>query len=467
MRRAFVWFISVTLLGLSASAVFGQYPYPYPPMQGSYPSPYGYSAPMPAYVPNPMMARPMPMPMPYPPMPMPMYPNAAPPPKVMVYGPLDRRMEPAMLPVPSKRDFAVATSAPMPSEDSFRLAQGDVKNLPVMSKQEMPQESCGPDEGFGAVCDPRCWQKPMRGKGHFIGEVGAYFLVPYATTRLAYTTTVNGESTVTDFPNFLAAGPRASWGYLCHTGWGVRANYGYLTGVVGQSAVVNPGANFKISSAFSTINSPTPSLESGIGFDNFDFRQRMQSHMVDLEFVKEASFLDTTFLFGVGGRYARINQSYTASRVNTGGPGAGLVSVALDREDLDSSSLFHGWGPTVSLEVVQPLSCGISAYGSVRGSFLFGNDRFSQNYHGQRRSTDETGVSSFVDTSASVDLYDHRYVSFIEPEAGLQFGRRIGRCYVYGRMGAVFQRWWDVGTATTFGGSLNMVGGTLRLGIVY
>jgi hypothetical protein len=398
--------------------------------------------------------------MPY--QPMPMYAQPAPQ-KVMVFGPLDQRMEPMTLPVPSKQDLVARPT----TSGGVRQVQAESNGPPVMTRQEMTPEACGSDGDVGALCDPRIYQKPTRGRGRFIGEVGAYFLAPFSSSRFAFNMTTDGQTEAVDFPHALNAGARTSLGYMFHTGWGVRGNYGFLTGVASQSAVVNPGSDLRISSAYATINAPSFALNNGIGYDNFDFRQRFQAHFADIELIKEACFLDTTFLFGVGGRYGRITQSYTASRTNPGGPGAGLTSVTLDQEDQNSSSFFEGWGPTVVGEVVQPLCGGVSAYGSIRGAFLFGTDRFAQTYRNQIRSTDAAGVTTFTDTTAASTLFDHRYVSFVEPELGLQFGRRMCGCYVFARLGAVYQRWWDVGTPTTFGGSLNMVGGTFRLGIVY
>ena len=55
---------------------------------------------------------------------------------------------------------------------------------------------------------------------------------------------------------------------------------------------------------------------------------------------------DNAFLFGVGARYARFTQSYSATRINQGGTN-GVLNVALDQQDLDISNRFEGWGPTV------------------------------------------------------------------------------------------------------------------------
>lgn len=454
MRRAFVWFVQALALTLSATSAFGQYPYPY-----AQPMPVPYGAPMPAYMPNPMMTQPMPYGNPpMMPAPVPMAPNG--PQKVFVFGPVDGGV-PAT--AQSRRDLPPAAPTPAP----IRQVQ-EVRTLPVPAKSDLPPEATGPESiyAIGEMTDPLRWDRPTRGKGHFIAEVGASFLAPFSSNRLAYTSTTGANASYTDFPNWLEVGPRTSVGYVFHTGWGVRSNYAYLNGVINQSAVVNPGSNTRVSSAFLTINAPSFASNNGIGFDNLDFHRRLQSHTADFELIKEGHFLDTTFLTAVGTRYGRMMQSYSATRTNQGGI-KGALSVALDREDLDSTSYFDGFGPTVAFEVIHPLgSHGFSAYGSVRGSFLWGIDRYGQTYRNQFRSVNN-GVPTFIDQTLTPSINDHRFVPIIEPEVGLQWGGRIGRCYVYGRLGAEYMRWWDVGTPITLHGGVNFVGGTARLGIVY
>lgn len=461
MRRAFAAFVWAIALSLSASTAFGQYPYPYPPMPVSYPPPYGYPAPMPAYAPN---ARPMyiPAPMRYP---------SPPAQNVLVYGPLTDGPITARPPNP----YSVAPGRNGPAAATgIRQVQAEVHAMPGIAKNELPPEACGaacgdfPDS-CGANCAPPRWDRPIRGHGHFIGEVAAYFLAPFPSSRFAYNTTTVGGSATTDFPTTVVVGERATVGYVCHTGWGVRGGFTNLNGVASQAVNNTVGSGALINTPFPlpfAIVSPSPGLAAGIGVDQFDFKQRIQMNIADIEILKESHFLDTTFLFSVGSRYARLMQSYTATRSNPGGAGAGLA-VLLDRQDLDSSSYFQGWGPTVSLEVVHPIVCGFSVYANARGSFLFGTDRFVLNRGQQLRTVNGAGVVTFLDASNTTTASDSRVDSSVEAEAGVQFGYRIRRCYLYSRAGAVYQRWWDVGTPTTANGNLQFVGGVVRAGISY
>src|SRR4029077_814976 len=84
-------------------------------------------------------------------------------------------------------------------------------------------ESCGP---FGCDAWPQygpldgyAREAARRGHGHLIGEVGAYFLVPLLSSRVAFTTTSPGSNGEELFPQNVDFGPRLSLGYMCHTGW--------------------------------------------------------------------------------------------------------------------------------------------------------------------------------------------------------------------------------------------------------
>ena len=506
MRRGFAFLLSLSALGLLAPAAFGQYPYPYgqmpqqygpmpqqyAPMPQQYAQPYGYPMPMPAYGPNPMMARPMVY------QPAPMMQQAGPAnnnTKVFVYGPLDEGVNvpanpvpvpPRYLPTPPKAASTPASvsqvQAPAPGLPTT-LSRGGYQTLPTYSKTDLMPEPSGMGYYDGPACGPSCgptcgpsgcppaYEPRMPGRGHFIGEVAATFLVPVFGNRTAFNTTAaNGTTTSTNFAQQLYVGPRASLGYVFHTGWGLRVDYWHYDGAAGTTtANGDPAVTIATPTAPLGITSPSAAsttLAQGIGIDQFTFRQRLDLHVADAEIVKEANCFDSAFLFSVGARYARITQSYAATRTNPGGTN-GVNTVGFDREDLNVANRFEGWGPTVSFDVVHPLtSWGLSTYGNARGSFMWGTDRFSQNYRNQNNSV-VGGVPVFTDTSTANAAFDNRFVSIVEAEVGLQYGCRIGGCYVFARTGAAFQRWWVVGSPTGSRGNLNFFGGTARVGVTY
>ncbi len=477
MRRVFAFFVAVSALGSMTSAAFGQYPYPYGPMPVQYTPPYGYPMPMPAYVPNQMMPQPMYYPQPammQPPM---MQPPAGRNTKVFVYGPLTDDPVPftqqapvAPMPYPQPLPAKSDPAASSVTQAQAVLMRGGPRTLPTYSKADLAPEACGPggDDSPPMGYLPKAYEPPMRGRGHFIGEAGANFLVPIISNRTAFTTTANGVTTNTEFPRQVDFGPHGSFGYMFHTGWGVRGDYDYLNGSISQATNNTTPATAVRTPLIGPfqINSPGTSLNAGIGIDQFNTTQRLERHIADIEFLKETHVLDTTFLFGAGGRYTRLTQSYAASRINPGG-GNAVVNVAVDREDVDSTHRFEGWGPTVSMEMIHPLRHGFSIYGDVRGSFLWGKDVLARSYHYRNRGADNVGNVNFTDTALANDVHDHRYVPSLDTELGIQYGCRVGRCYVYARTGVNFQRWWDVGSPNSSGGIISFIGGSARLGITY
>ena len=479
MRRGLAACVLVLVLGWMTPSVFGQYPYPYPP-PGYGPMPVQYL--QPAFAPHPAMMPPAP----YPP---PGWQPAPPRPTVFVYGPLTplEADQPQMTPVKSSQPPAhLPPTLPRRENGKSEKSTGShgaaaagrypIEQASYRKASYTSSEGCGP-LGCGdfcqeyGPCDPVYGKPPpaARGHGQFIGEVGAYFLVPVTNARPAFTTAIGGGvPDTTDFPQTVNFGPRVSLGYLCHTGWGFRANYWYLRGTTNQS-VTNSDLNTLIATPMAApflITSPSLTLQQGLGTDQLGFSQRIDINVADAEVLKECQFMDTTFLWNVGARYARIIQSYAATRTNVGGFN-GINVVNIDREELNSSSLFEGWGPTVGLEFIHRLgSSDCSIYGSVRGSFLFGVERFTQDYSAQRHSVD-AGVPTFFETATNNFASDSRILSIIETELGLQYGHRFGRCYVFTRAGGVYQRWWDVGSPISPTGSLSFLGGTARIGITY
>lgn len=469
MRRgSALLFLSLAVLGGISSTAYSQYPYPMP-----MPMPYG-GMPQYGYPQYPMPVRPVYYtPVMRPAMPHYQYP-AMPAPRVYSYGPLVEGAEPTAPitapPIPNTKPVIPPTNPTLPPFEGSRLPPPPnpsitgPKTLPTAPMGISPEACSDGQEGCGPFCDLPYYTPKVRGRGHWIAATGGYVLVPVGGGRPAFTTSTG----TTDFPNEVAIGPRVSLGYVLHNGWGVRGNYWYLRGDEDvattnsdPTAVINtPGAT-----GFS-IAGPSASLLGGLGADQYTFSQQLEMHVADLELVKERTILNTTLLCSFGVRYARILQDFHAERSNVGGTAGGTV-FTLDRQIADSSSRFEGWGPTASIDVVHPLTgWGLSFYGNGRGTWLWGVNRFSQSLNTQQRSV-TGGVDTFIDTTPSTTVLDHRTASVAEAELGLQLGFRAGRCYIYGRAGAAYQHWWRVGTPTSASGDLSLFGGTAMLGITY
>lgn len=464
MWRGFTFFFAIAVLGAIAPSSFGQYYYP------QMAQPYGQPGYMP-YPPQPMYYQPQPM------RPMQM---EQPAPRVYNFGPSNETLVPANE-VPAKPLPHAGVATPFPTMQGTLNVQptnGSYRALPHATKRgvfadaggvDYGEAPCGPNgcgpAGCGpAGCGPMTQHIPHRGKhghGHSIAEIGSYYLVPYLSNRTAFTNTTTGNTS--EFPMTMEYGGRASLGYIFHNTWGARFNYAYLTGL-SEVNTSNTVAATIINSAGPgplVLNGPSTALTAGIGTDSYNFRQRVEVHVGEFEFVKECHCFDTTILFGSGVRYARLFQNYHATRSNGGGNG--VTTISLDQVDLDVSNIFEGLGPTVSFEAIHPICSGFALYGNARGSFLWGNQTVNQSLRVQLRQD----ANPFTDTTTTSSANSNPFVTTGEVEFGLQHGWRLGRCYVFSRVGAVASRWWNVGSPNTSTGHLTFLGGTAMLGVTY
>jgi Legionella pneumophila major outer membrane protein precursor len=487
MRRNCTCVLAVAVLGWLSPSVFAQYYYnPYsPPMYNPAPG-YGYANPMmmrpPAYYYPPM---PMQQPAYYPPMqqqPAYYYPSRNSP-TMYNYGPLltdapapkttngSAKSIPALPSGIAKTNGITRTDAQVDGGCPGGCAPGaPLPNVHGPASCGDGCNSCG--DACNDSCAPKVPLAPLHPCGHFFGMVGLEFLVPYPQNRTAFSTTGAGAATTsTNFTQQVDYAPTATVGYVCHNGWGIRGDFLYLhanttltTSNADPTAVITtPGT------APFLLVSPSATLAAGIGTDQFTFTRSYDFKLADLEVVKECGIFDMFFTFGAGARYAEVTQSYTATRVNIGGVNAaGTVAVTADHEDLGFRSLFHGMGPTLSMEFFHPIkgSC-FSFYGTIRGSALFGVEQFHQEHNAQNVVTMIPGAPVSTAFSSITDSSTHRTVPMVDSELGIQIGKRFGHCYLFGRVGAVYNRWWDVGNPVASTGSLDIVGGTAKLGIIY
>jgi hypothetical protein len=471
MRRGYALILLMSVVGAWTPSAFGQYPYPYPqqppygPMPGQYgPPPYG-PMPPPGYYPQPMPQQQ--------------------PPRVFVYGPLTAMPPDPTAPLPGQgMPQPAPTKASKTTDQKSNVSQAQLTLPPAGAKDGAPV-SRGElvPESFGGTClDDICAPTPlydfipkdpvMPGHGHFLFEIGALAVVPYMNPHSMYqTTNALGGGNSTDFPRQADFGPSVQFGYIAHNGWGIRADYWYLHGDINETvANTNPAISFATPTIGGLqISGPSLPLANGIGTDQYHFAQRLDLQVADIEGIKECQFLDTTFLFGAGIRYAHFEQKYNATRSNPGGFDAFGDAVTFDRTDFSSLSRYEGWGPTFSFEMVHPIfKTNFALYANLRASFMWGTESFQQTERVQDRFSNFLGAAGFVDNSTAAAQLINRQIEVGEAEVGVQYGTRLGsRVYLYGRIGVSIQRWFNVGTPTTNNGDVEFFGGTAKIGLTF
>jgi hypothetical protein len=445
------------------------------PMQSMPMQPYGspYQYPNQWQMMRPPMYPPYPMPMPRPayynPPPVYSY-QPATPPRMLNYGPLQK-----------DGSVAVATDTPAGSTPANN---GVIKTNVTKTDhvESTPQASCAGGDcsagtcGAGGSCDA-CDAGPLKlgplpppqSHGHFFGDLGVEFLVLYPDMRAAYSTSSPTSSSTVNFAHEVDYAPYFQLGYVFQNGCGIRGDFWFLHGN-SNLTYTNSSLTTSVSTpAFPEIVSPSATLQAGIGTDQFTFTRSFDFKVGDVEFIKECNCFDMQFLFAVGARYAIMSQGYSASRTNGGGVSALTgTAVSQDTENLSLQSTFEGIGPTLSLECVNPIRTTCFAfYGSVRGSCLLGIERYYENHTLQSATTPLGGATTFVNNAFNNEISNNRAVPVVEAEFGIQFGKRVGRCYVFSRFGAVAGRWWDVGSSLSNNSNLDVLGGAFKLGVIY
>ncbi len=479
MRRAFTSLFCAAAFTLCAPLSNAQYYYPPAPtyyglMPVQYMPPYGVPgayAPMQRpvyYPPQQMMRQPMPMPMQYPPMQYP--PNYQPRPNT--YGPLAESQDIPVYPAPGQgkpnnaaRLPAVPASSSRPGK--FYATNNKTGEPPQQQTQPGPacaDGACGPEGCGPAGCiDPIFKRHHPYARGHCIGDFAALVLFPMST-RQAFTSSTTGTTTTiaNNFGSDANYAGRANLAFILHNGWGARASATYLVGDASQS-LTNTDAATTIKTPLGFALSPSASLTAATGTDVMQFRQVLTAFTGQAEIVKEAQWRKSTFLMGAGARYSDILQSYKATSTVDGSTANGNVSSVTQY----TYSRFAGIGPTISLELVQPVtSGGLALYANLRGSVIFGVDRFQNSNSADTVVVVGADVTTVTTSNQSV-AYDSRTATIADVELGVQYGKRVGSSYLFTRIGAVYQGWYNVGTPTSATGDLSLLGATAVLGITY
>ena len=165
----------------------------------------------------------------------------------------------------------------------------------------------------------------------------------------------------------------------------------------------------------------TAFLGTGTTGETITTQQDLELQTADLEFTSCFQACGGDMVAGFGVRYAKFHLGIHERQL-------GITSDLLESFDITQS--FEGVGPTVSLDLIRPLGCsGLSFYGSLRGSVVFGN------LHERDRDVDFTRG---VITGDSRHTFDTDKAQAI---ADLQVALQYCRCGCFVRGGWQAQYW--------------------------
>ncbi|MBI1900737.1 MAG: hypothetical protein HYS13_06460 [Planctomycetia bacterium] len=183
----------------------------------------------------------------------------------------------------------------------------------------------------------------------------------------------------------LEYSPRVEFGRVTDCGMGWRARWWNFDHTTAQSATgVDAQASFSGGDDNTTVE---------LDFvGNIAATHRLEVDVIDVE----ATVMSGNALFSAGVRYARMDQVYFAQQVGT----TNFIRAAHD---------FEGFGPTVGVDVLAPLSnSDLAGFVKVRGSLLYGESLF--------RANDET-------TAVLLRSLDNDLIGIAEIQLGVDWRR--------------------------------------------
>lgn len=235
--------------------------------------------------------------------------------------------------------------------------------------------------------------------------------------------------------------PRFWLGYIGCGGLGARLRYWDYDNVFTTSALATLDVE---AFAFSDGGVLQRRLDGDPG-DTIFARHDLELQTLDAEATQYFELWNMLFMGSLGLRYTRVEQQYQVL----------FTSPLGVQEELLHDHNFEGIGPTTGIEVWRPFGgAGLSLYGSLRGSILFGEV--------DQQIRESTGGLVFVERRDNVD----ESLAIGELGLGLQWtGSWLYNTDLFIRGGWEGQYWHGAGNANTTTGNMGLEGLTLALGL--
>ena len=299
------------------------------------------------------------------------------------------------------------------------------------------------DSSCDSCCDPCC-----RPCGIYAGFAAVWIRPSFEENTAFVVDPPPNDNFVTPFDYSYDVTPRIWLGYNSVCGLGIRGRYWeYDQEADVASLLVTSSSPLAFVEVSRAGNNLTRSAFAGVG-ETITAKHSLEMQVFDLEATKQLHPGGMTMMLGLGLRYAKIDQNFRATVTTSSG--------VID-ELVDHSHGFEGFGPTASLEILHPLCnpcCGLSAYGAIRGSVLFGD-----------ASQDILEIKGAGATVGRDRYRGDELLSIGEIEIGLQYA--LAFCYrtqAFVRVGYEGQIWWDAGGPLSTAGDMGLQGLSLGLG---
>ncbi len=364
-----------------------------------------------------------------------------------------------------------------------RLFSGAVALLFAVSR--LQAQTVDPNSVNDILMPPAVCAPGLESGHGLTGGASVYVLKPYQDSNIASVTksglaTTAPVTTTTNF-DYRIEPAFAVWaGYSFGDGLGVRARWfhfdassspvnasngpGLTNTSIGASPnlptlALPPGANL--------FGSPGLLLNSGLGQDLLTFTSELRIDTADAELTYTWNTPSCNFIFGGGGRFMSMMQSYHARLNNNLGDG-----VTSESQSLDFSHNFNGGGVVIDFEANYKIGrTGLALYALGRGSLLVGTSDETTNYTQIIRDPRGLTNGGFFPVNSVISPMATNSTAKVLPiteiELGVEYGKAWGRSFWFVRTAVVNQTYFGAGSASRTDANLSLFGGQLTLGVNY
>ncbi len=337
-----------------------------------------------------------------------------------------------------------------------------------------------------------CGTDSHRAGGGLIFDIGFMILTPKWNNNPAFFIDgpVNGDGPGTpnkeasfDFSEQFV--PKISLGYASENGFGGRIGWWGFASSRTQSAFVDPGSGLTLSATmplnvgnaaegqFDAFRFPANlnGRESGSAGDGGTIvaGAKLRMDVWDFELIDLVQLERWSILFSGGIRYAHVSQGYNVVTALADGDSAAFLT---------SGQNFNGAGPTLAIDARRYLgNTGLYAYGTTRGSLLFGESK-QDAYAGGFNTNDFSQPVLDGESHSDCDTT----IGVVEAEIGVGYSTRGRRVDAFFQVGLVGQLWIGAGNSSRSNydfngqddsgsgvqdGNLGLVGFSMKAGITY
>jgi hypothetical protein len=356
---------------------------------------------------------------------------------------------------------------------------------PAQGPGDIQSPGLPPDLALTDTYMPNGGAAPI-GRAGLIGGAGLYWMQPYFQNNPAYTVILQDQVTPLDpttgkfnpdKPNtqtlreaadrvgvhtHMAVAPLVWLGYINEDDFGGRVRWWTFREGTGQAMSLPPFVGdifignttpspgnpshpvIAVTGSQLTVASAAPlglqafgdtvGIQHGAEATTLAVTTKLYLQSGDLEAIQGFRAGGFSFLFTGGLRLVRIEQTYDAYDAQSGSP--------LALRTLLSSYNFTGVGPTLSLELRRQISdTGLSVYGMTRGSVVFGSATQNAIFFGQELRNDDPNPQFATQ-------HRTRAIPVADLESGVEYGRQVGSCWLFGQIGVAAQEWFEAGSSS-------------------